>query len=137
MIDGISNWVSLEPTGACTARLTAQHLLTLCEIIEVREVWVNDTASQTESHMMAAFERSLGVGRRFSVANSSWSNGTYERMMREVVRTLTAMIQEERWNTQGWAALVPAVQWSLKTAFRERYGSRPHHVMFGRAPRTA
>ena len=31
---------------------------------------------------------------------------------------------------------MPAVQ-SAKTAFRERYGSTPYHVMFGRTPRTA
>ena len=31
-------------------------------------------------------------------------------MMREVVRTLKAMIQEKRRNTQDWVELVPAVQ---------------------------
>ena len=31
----------------------------------------------------------------------------------------------------------PVVQWALNTAFRERYGSTPYYVMFGRAPRTA
>ena len=30
---------------------------------------------------------------------------------------------------------MPAVQWALNTAFRERCGSTPYHVMFGRAPR--
>ena len=58
-------------------------------------------------------------------------------MMREVIRTLKAMIQEERRNTQDWVELVPVVQWALKTAFRERYGSTAYHVTFGRVPRTA
>ena len=57
-------------------------------------------------------------------------------MMREVVRTLKAMIQG-KWNTQDWVDLVPALLWALNTAFRERYGSTPFHVMFGRAPPTA
>ena len=88
---------------------------------------------------MAALEKSLGVDRRFSVANSPWSNGTCERMMREEVRTLNlkGMIQEEQRNTQDWVELVPAVQWALNTAFRERHGSTPYHVMCGRAPRIA
>ena len=137
MMDDMSNWVWLEPTGACTARLTAQHLLTWCKILGVPEVWVSDTASHFKNHMMAALETALGVDRKFSVANSPWSNGTCERMMREVVRTLKAMIQEERRSTRDWVDLVPAVQWALNTAFRERYGSTPYHVMFGRAPRTA
>ncbi|CAB1096824.1 unnamed protein product [Ectocarpus sp. CCAP 1310/34] len=45
MMDDMSNWVWLEPTGACTARLTSQHLLTWCKTLGVPEVWVSDTAS--------------------------------------------------------------------------------------------
>lgn len=33
--------------------------------------------------------------------------------------------------------LVPAVQWAFNAAFRERYAFTPHHVLFGRAPRTS
>ena len=57
--------------------------------------------------------------------------------MREVVRTLKAMTQEERRSNQDWVELVPAVLWALNAALRERYGSTSYHVMFGRAPRTA
>ena len=57
---------------------------------------MSDTASHFKNHMMAALEKSVGVDKRFSVANSPWSNGAYERMLREVVRMLKAMIQEER-----------------------------------------
>ena len=57
--------------------------------------------------------------------------------MREVVHTLKAMIHEERRTAQDWVELVPAVQWALNTAFRERYGFTPYHAMFGRAPRIA
>ena len=47
------------------------------------------------------------------------------------------MLQEERRDVRDWVGLVPAVQWALNTAFRERYASTPYHVMFGRAPRTS
>ena len=137
MMDDMSNWVWFEPTEACTARLTAQHLLTWCKIIGVPEVSVSGTASHFKNQMMAALEKSLGVDRRFSVANSPWSNGTCERTMREVVRTLKAMIHEKRRAAHDWVEFVPAVQWAFYTAFRERYGSSPYHVMSGRAPRVA
>ena len=61
---------------------------------------MSDAASHLKNRIMAALEKSLGVDRRFSVANSPWSNGTCERMMGEVVRTLMAMIQEARRNAQ-------------------------------------
>ena len=66
----------------------------------VPEVWVLCTASHFKNYTMAALEKLLGVDRKFSVANSPWSNGTCERMMREVVRTLEAMIQKERRSIQ-------------------------------------
>ena len=98
---------------------------------------MSGTASHFKNQMMARLEKSLGVDRRFSVANSLWSNGACERMLREVVRTLKAMIHEERGTAQDWVEVVPAVQWALNTAFRKRYGSTPYHVMIGRAPRIA
>ena len=58
-------------------------------------------------------------------------------MMHEVVRTLKAMIYEERRTAQDWVELVPAVQWALNTAFCERDGSTLYLVIFGRAPRVA
>ena len=66
-----------------------------------------------------------------------WSNGTCERMMREVVHTLKDMSHKERRTAQDWVELAPAVQWALNTAFGERYGSPPYHAMFGRASRIA
>ena len=57
MMDDISNWVCLEPTEACTARLTAQHLLTSCKVMGVSEVWLSDTASHFKNQMMAACEK--------------------------------------------------------------------------------
>ena len=70
-------------------------------------VGVSVTASHFKNHMMAALEKSLGVDGRFSVPNSPWSNGICERMIREVVRKLKAMIQKEKRNIQDWVELVP------------------------------
>ena len=44
---------------------------------------------------MKTLEVALGMERRFAVANSPWSNGTCEWIMREVVRTLKAIVQED------------------------------------------
>jgi len=136
MMDDLSNFTWMEPTGACTARLTAHHLLNWCKTLGVPDVWVSDTATHFKNTIMAELEQALGVERRFTVANSPWSNGTCERMMREIVRTLKAVLQERRGSVRDWVDLVPAVQWALNTAYRARYGSTPYHVMFGRAPQT-
>ena len=57
--------------------------------------------------------------------------------MREVVRALKAILQEAKRDIREWVDVVPAVQWALNTAYRERYASTPYHVVFGRAPLTS
>ena len=86
---------------------------------------------------MKTLEGALRVEHRFAVANSPWSNGTCERMMSEVVRALQVILQEERNGIREWMDVVPAVQWALNTAYRERYASTPYHVLLGRVPLTS
>jgi len=137
IMDDLSNFVWLEPAGACTAAVTAQHLVQWCKTIGVPETWVSDTASHFKNKVMSELRKAFRVDHQFAVAYSPWSNGTCERMMREVVRALKAMLNEKKRDTRDWVGLVPAVQWALNTAFRERYGSTPYHVMYGRAPGTS
>ena len=137
MIDGLSNFLWLEPTGSCTAASTAKHLLKWCKPLGVSEVWLSDTASHFKNRVMKTLEGALRVEHRFAVANSPWSNGTCERMIHEVVRALKKKNQEERRDTREWVDVVPAVQWALNSSYREIYESTPYHVMFGRAPLTS
>ena len=137
MTDDLSNFVWLEPTKSCTAASTAKHELRWCKTLGVPEVWVSGTTSYFNNRVMKTLEGALRVEHsRFAVANSPWSNGTCERMMREVVRALKAILQERR-DIREWVDVVPAVQWALNTDYRERYASTPYHVMFGRAPLTS
>ena len=70
---------------------------------------MSDTASRFKNRLMKTLKGALRVERRFAVANSSWSNGTRERMIRELVRALKAILQERR-DTRDWVDVVPAVQ---------------------------
>ena len=82
-------------------------------------------------------EEALRVEHRFAVANLPCLSGTCERMMREVVRALRSIMQEERRDIREWVDVAPAVQWTPNTAYRERYASTPYYVMFGWAPLTS
>ena len=85
-------------------------------------MWVSDTATHFKNAILTRLREALRVDHQFAVAYSPWSNGTCERMMKEVVRSLRSIILEQRL--------------AVNTVFRPRYGSTPYHVMFGRAPRT-
>ena len=82
---------------------------------------------------MKTLERTLPVEHSFAVASLPWSNGTREWMMREVVRALKAILQDERLDIHEGVEVVPEIQFALNTTYHERYASTPYHVMFGRA----
>ena len=82
------NFVCLEPAEACTAEVTANHLLNWCKTMGVPRVWVSDTATYFKNRVIAQLSDTLKVDHRFAVAYTPWSDGTCERMVREVVRAL-------------------------------------------------
>ena len=86
-------------------------------------MWVSDTATHFKNAILTRLREALRVDHQFAVAYSPWSNGTCERMMKEVVRSLRSIILEQRL--------------AVNTVFRPRYGSTPYYVMFGRAPTTS
>ena len=57
--------------------------------------------------------------------------------MREMVRASKPILPGKTRDTREMVDVVPAVQWALNTAYRERYASTPYYDMFGRAPLTS
>ena len=57
---------------------------------------MSKTASHFENRAVKTIEGALRVEHRFAVANSPWWNGTRERMIREMMRALKAILQEKR-----------------------------------------
>ena len=68
IMDDLSNFVSLEPAEACTAEVTAKHLLNWCETMGVPRVWVSDTAKHFKNRVIAQLNDALKVDHRFAVA---------------------------------------------------------------------
>ena len=94
IMDDLSNFVWLEPTESCTAEVTAGHLLNWCKTMGVPRVWVSDTASHFKNRVIAKLSDALKVDHRFAVAYTPWSNGTCERMVKEVVGALKSLQSE-------------------------------------------
>ena len=103
----------------------------------VTRVWVSDTATHFKNSVIAQLTDALKVDHRFAVAYTPWSNGSCERMVREVVRALKSILSEQRKQVAEWVDVLPAAQWALNTLVRERYRNTPYCVMFGRARRTS
>ena len=74
IMDDLSNFVSVEPAEACTAEVTAKHLLNWCKTMGVPRVWVSDTATHVKNRVIAQLSDALKVDHRFAVAYTPWSN---------------------------------------------------------------
>ena len=68
IMDDLSNFVSLKPAEACTAEVTAKHLLNWCKTMGVPRVWVSDTATYFKNRVIAQLSDTLKVDHRFAVA---------------------------------------------------------------------
>ena len=65
--------------------------------------------------MIAELSDALKVDHLSAVAYIPWSNGTCERMVREVVRALKSIVSEQRKQVAEWVDVLPAAQWALNT----------------------
>lgn len=96
MQDDIAGFVMLEPASAANAANAAAALQGWCNPLGVPSVLVSETATHFKRHLLAKITTVLDVDRRFSAANSSWTNGTVENVMKETLRMLKALLVEYR-----------------------------------------
>ncbi|CAM9423298.1 unnamed protein product, partial [Sphacelaria rigidula] len=86
IMDDLSNFVALTPVAVCTTEMTAVSSLNWCKPLGVLRVWVSDTATHFKNAILARLREAFRVDHQFAAAYSPWSNGTCERMVKEVVR---------------------------------------------------
>ena len=101
------------------------------------EAFVSDGAPHFQNETLKLVAAILEASRRFSVAYSSWTDGTVERMNLEVVRTLRAVMSERGRPLSEWPDIIYAGQFALNSACREWMGATPFQLMTGRVLRTS
>ena len=69
---------------------------------------MSDHATHFCNRVAHKLAKAQGAEHRFSVANSAWTNGTMERMMREVIHGAKAMLNEEGRPLSEWVVVPPA-----------------------------
>ena len=87
----VSSFVSLQSAASCTSEVAAGSTLEWVSVLGTPEVFVSDEAPHFRNETLKLVAAKLGASHRFSVAYSSWSNSTVERMNLEVVRTFRAV----------------------------------------------
>ena len=76
-------------------------------------IWISDQGAHFKNDVLSQLSRRLKSRQVFSVAYSPWINGSVERVNRDLLQVLRALILEYKLSHHDWAYLLPMVQLSL------------------------
>ena len=116
ILQDLSGHTYLRLSRASTAKGTVEERLRWCATFGLITMLVSDIAAHFRNRVVRKLAKALSVGHRFSVANSAWTNGTVERMMREAIHGEKAMLNEGSRLFSEWVMVLPTVQWALNRA---------------------
>ena len=71
--------------------------------------WVSDRASHFHNELMKALREASMGNHHFTAAYCPWSNGTVERLCRELIRCLRALLSEFQLPLRSWPSVLPIV----------------------------
>lgn len=77
------------------------------------KILISDSASHFKNEVLRELTRRLKSRQQFTVAYSPWINGTVERLNRDILQVLRAMLTEYKLDLREWTCLVPLVQSNL------------------------
>lgn len=141
LLDDFSGYKWLCPTSAANAEHAAKCIAKWIEVFTVMDVWVSDQGSHFKNSVMDILAESYGIRHHFTLTYSAWTNGTVERVNREVLRATRALMSEYRLAPKDWPDCVRIVQKTLDESPLERLGKSldgatrsPLQVMTGIKP---
>jgi len=138
MQDGFTGWVEFYSCKSPTSEVAVEALLEWSGRYGPPKVVVSDSGSHFAAGVVAELARRLGLTRHLVVANSPWANGSVERLNREVVYVLRALVQEARLPVKQYKKVLPLVQSALNsTPSRSRGGVPPRVSFLGQSALTA
>ena len=111
--DDLSHYVWLKITDSPTAEFTAKCLLEWYSFIGIPDIHVSDNGSHFKNKIISTLRKLMNTRHHFTHAYSPWTNGTVERVNREILTVLRALCSEFRVNYKEWELLVPVVNFVL------------------------
>ena len=129
-VDSFSRFVDLFPSLDTTASSAVGVLMSIFGRYGLPQRILTDNGSQYSNHLMNQLLKSVNVPHSFSVPYRSEGNGIVERVNKEVMRHLRAIIFDERVESE-WSRLLPRVQYLINSTVHSSLGVSPLTLLFG------
>lgn len=132
MMDCFSRFVELFAIRTTSAEECASCLLQFIGRYGAPEQIMSDRGTQFVNAIVANLLKRTGTHHILSIAYSKQENALVERMNREVMRQLRAMVSERKIRNE-WSDVLPLVQRILNSSVHSVLGVSPAQLIFGNA----
>ena len=134
--DDLSHLVELVPTARTDAESVIETCMKWFSRMGIPEVIVTDQGAHFRNVLVGDLEHHMGVRHHFTLPYCPWSNGTVERVNRDIKRLLQVLRSEFRVEEKDWDRLIPLIQYVLNTQkYRSLGNMAPMQVISTIEPR--
>jgi ribosomal protein S17 len=131
--EDISGYVWLIPCTEPTAAVAVDALSNWFSTFGVAPVWVSDQGSHFRNKVVDGLRNTLHTRHRFTHPYCAWSNGTVERVCRELLRLLRVLFSEHPGKSvSDWPQFIRWCQLILNGTHRASIGTTPMKAFIGK-----
>jgi hypothetical protein len=128
--DDFTGFVDMFPCQSPTRETVITSLLKWYSLFGVALCHISDQGSHFKNEVVSELNRRLVTNHHFTLPYTPWSNGTIERVNKEIRRLLKVWVSEFRINLLQWPALIPLMVHVLNYSVSPRTGYPPA-LLFG------
>ncbi|KAE9009233.1 hypothetical protein PR001_g16486 [Phytophthora rubi] len=136
--DALTHYCELFPTPHCDSGTAAAGLLDWYKRYGKPQVLISDQGVHFRNETIASLCSRLKIPQDFTPVYSPWVNGTVERVNRDILQVIRALLMELRLSDKEWPYLLPIVQANLNhTPVASLAGRAPIELFLGLPPPSA
>ena len=129
--DDYSGYIDLIPCRSTTSDVVVDALLRWYGLFGVSLVHVSDQGTHFKNRVIEELNRRMGGKHHFTLPYTPWSNGTVERVNKEIRKLIRVWISEFRIELKEWTSLVPLMIHVLNFSPSPRLQHFPPALVFG------
>ena len=129
IIYNFSRFIDLYAIADTSAEAAANALLQFCGRFQTPTRFTTDSGSNFKSNLVKGLMTVLGVDHQLTQAYSKQQNGIVERVNREVLSHLKAIVFDRRCKHK-WSLYLPIVQRYINTSVHSATGCTPAEIVF-------
>ncbi len=132
MKDEFTHYCELIVCDTPSSEVAVEGLLEWQKRYGIPPIWISDQGSHFKNQVLTDFARRMKSQQHFTVAYSPWTNGTVERVNRDIKQVLRIMLSEYKLDEKAWPHLIPLIQANLNhTPVASLKGKTPAQLFMG------